>query len=85
MPTIELTRSTPDLSELMERVGAGENFIITREGVPVARLTPTNAAAHTEDRRADVGRVVERMKAFRKNRPAVSYREIREMIEEGRA
>lgn len=40
------------LSELLERVAAGEEFTITRRGQPVARLVPANGQADEARRRA---------------------------------
>jgi len=39
------------LSQLLERVAAGEEFTITRHGHPVARLVPASQAHSIEDRR----------------------------------
>ncbi len=40
MITINLARATARLSELLDKVEAGEEIVITRHGRPVARLSP---------------------------------------------
>jgi prevent-host-death family protein len=40
MQSITLAEATAQLSELMDRVEAGEEVVITRHGRPVARLSP---------------------------------------------
>jgi prevent-host-death family protein len=40
MPTISLAKAKAHLSELIDRVQAGEQVVITRHGRPVARLLP---------------------------------------------
>jgi prevent-host-death family protein len=67
------------LPQLLERVSKGEEFTITRNGKPVARLVPTAQS----DPRADVVAAVEAMKAFRKGR-SLGGQSIRDLIEEGR-
>lgn len=66
------------LSELLDRVAAGERFTITRHGAPVAELTPAVAA-----RRRDVRVVIARIRELGRGRKA-SAKSIRAMIEEGR-
>lgn len=68
------------LSELLERVSAGESFLITRRGVPVARLSPAaptaqplstaEILANARRLRADVG---------------AGQDELRSWVDEGRA
>jgi len=40
MPTYNVHEAKTHLSKLLERVAAGEEVIIARSGVPVARLVP---------------------------------------------
>lgn len=80
MTTIELSEAGAQFTEIVNRAGNGEQFTITRNGVPVARLAPPR----TKGRRS-VHEVIREMREARARRPAVSYEEIRESIEEGRA
>ena len=66
------------LSELLERVRAGERFTITRRGVPVAELTPV-----APEGRTDVRAVIERIRKFRQAH-TTGGRSVRSMINEGR-
>ncbi len=40
MVTVNLVRAKAHLSELLDKVEAGEDVVITRHGRPVARLSP---------------------------------------------
>ena len=42
MDTINLTQAKARLSELLDKVQAGQEIIITRHGRPVARLSPVS-------------------------------------------
>lgn len=66
------------LSKLLERVGKGEQFTITRHGVPVARLVPPDRAAKLSATDA-----VAELKRLRK-RCNLNGLSLRSMIEEGR-
>jgi prevent-host-death family protein len=77
--TIGSFEAKTHLPQLLERVGKGEEFIITKHGKPVARLVPLQATKPKPDVRA----AVEAMKKFRKGR-SLGGVSIREMIEEGR-
>lgn len=67
------------LSELLERVSRGESFVITRRGVPVARLTPAESVAAAPSRD-------ELLAQARQLRASVgaSAAEIRSWVDEGR-
>ncbi|HEX9155231.1 MAG TPA: type II toxin-antitoxin system prevent-host-death family antitoxin [Nitrospira sp.] len=45
------------LSELLEKVEAGEEITITKHGAPVAKLVPVKKAASAEERLAAIGRI----------------------------
>jgi prevent-host-death family protein len=45
------------LSELLEKVEAGEEFTITKHGAPVAKLVPVRRKASTEERSAAIKRI----------------------------
>jgi prevent-host-death family protein len=40
MSTVTLTEAKTHISHLLNRVEAGEEVIITRRGLPIARITP---------------------------------------------
>ena len=58
-----VTEAKAHLSALLARVEGGEEIVITRRGIPVARLSPIRAARHPPDWQA--------VRAFRKSMPAV--------------
>lgn len=66
------------LSELLERVKKGEQFTITKHGVPVAVLRPVEEYKKNNPRDA-----IREIKKFRK-RQTTDDISLREMIEEGR-
>lgn len=45
------------LSELLQKVAAGEEITITRHGIPVARLVPAKTKASAEERLAAIRRI----------------------------
>jgi len=63
------------LSALLERVEAGEEVVITRRGVPVARLVPPSGDDLTE---------ALALLADARSRSAPGPESLRELIEEGR-
>lgn len=68
------------LPQLLDRVANGEEFTITRDGKPVARLVP----AVVEKTRPDVLRVIAELEEFSKGNTLGDGLTIRELIEEGR-
>lgn len=66
------------LPALLERVGRGEEIVITKHGVPIARLVPIE-----QERRRDVRAVIEELKKFRKGH-TLGGLSVRDMINEGR-
>lgn len=66
------------LPKLLDRVAKGEKITITRHGVPVATLQPTNSSIQRP-----VREVIEQLKEFRGGHRLEGL-SIREMIEEGR-
>ena len=67
------------LSELLEKVEAGEEITITKHGSPVAKLVPVKRKASAEERAAAVARL-------RKLRAGLSLKgiKIKDLIAEGR-
>jgi prevent-host-death family protein len=66
------------LPALLERVAKGEEFVITKHGVPIARLVPVD-----QNQQRDVRSVIEELKQFRKGH-ILGGLSVREMINEGR-
>jgi len=66
------------LPALLERVAKGEEIIITKHGVPIARLVPVENKRHR-----DVRSVIEELKIFRKGHTLRGV-SLRDMIHEGR-
>ena len=67
---------------LLERVEAGEDFVITRDGVAVAKLVPTQAPFDREKARAAVEDILKRRALI--DAPALGWEEIKKMRDEGR-
>lgn len=66
------------LPALLERVAKGEEIVITKHGVPIARLVPVE-----QERRRSVRAVIEELKEFR-NGHTLGSLSVRDMINEGR-
>lgn len=66
------------LTKLLDRVAAGERITITKHGVPVATLEPSDPS-----RKAPVKDLIRQLKEFKQGRRLDGI-SIREMIEEGR-
>ncbi len=80
METVGSFEAKTHLSELLERVGQGEEFTITKHGKPVARLVP----AVPSQPKPDVRQIIEELEAFSKGNTLGEGLSIRELIEEGR-
>jgi prevent-host-death family protein len=60
--TVTLREANQGFSRCIREVEAGEEFVITRNGTPVARLSPVNARrVLTPEQRAALERTRERM------------------------
>lgn len=81
METVGAYEVKTHLSGLLRRVEKGESFMITKNGVPVARLLPIE-----ETPQRDVERAIADLLEFRKQRSGrgLSAAEIKELINEGR-
>ncbi len=75
--SVPLAEAKNKLSELVDRVSRGEEFVITRHNAEVARLVPVNRPP-----RQDVGEAIARMRATRKRRRA-TLKEILKWKREG--
>jgi prevent-host-death family protein len=70
--------------ELLERVSKGEEVVITRHDKPVARLVPEGAQRLDQVRRSVEGLRELQQRIRRRSKAALSDREARSAIEEGR-
>ena len=78
MQTIGSYEAKTRLPELPRQVEQGEQFTITRRGVPIARIVGVEDTV--EDRHA----IIERMKAARAQRTSVPVGELLNARDEGR-
>ena len=66
-------------AELLREVENGETIIVTRHGLPIARLSPMEKEAD------DAAAAIEELHRYRReHRPTLEGITIRELIEEGR-
>jgi prevent-host-death family protein len=75
--TITVNVGDADLSELLEKVAAGEDVILVRNGIPVAKLEAVDAIRSEAD-------LVETMIRERAARQPVTQAEIAEWTQTGR-
>ncbi|MUG96365.1 type II toxin-antitoxin system prevent-host-death family antitoxin [Scytonema sp. UIC 10036] len=78
MESIGSYEAKTHLPSLLERVAKGEEFTITKHGVPIARLVPVE-----KEQQRDIRSVIEELKKFRKGH-TLGGLSVREMIDEGR-
>ena len=55
--TVGAYKAKTHLSELLEKVEAGEEITITKHGAPVAKLVPVKKEASAEERAAAIRRI----------------------------
>lgn len=55
--TVDAYEAKTHLSELLEKVEAGEEITITEHGAPVAKLVPIKKEVRADERHAAVGRI----------------------------
>jgi prevent-host-death family protein len=86
LATVPAFEAKTRFGELLDRVIGGEEIIITRHGKPVARIIPEGGRSLEEIRRAAEGLEVlqQEIAAFCAGKPAVSWKEFRCFVEEGR-
>jgi prevent-host-death family protein len=79
MKTVGAYEAKTRFGELLREVENGETIIVTRYGLPVARLSPRERKAD------DVAAAMEEIHRFRReHRPTLGGITLRELIEEGR-
>ena len=85
MATVTAFQAKTRFGELLDRVVRGEEIVITRHEKAVARLVPEGGANLTHTRQAVAElRTVRALMAQRRGFKALSDREIKDAIEEGR-
>jgi len=86
MATIPAFEAKTKFGELLDRVVGGEEIIITRHEKPVARLIPEAGSTLAEVRRAGEGleALQREIAAFRGDKAAISWKEFKSFVEEGR-
>ena len=71
MPTVELAEAESRLSSILDRVEAGESFVITRQGRAVARVSA--AETHISDAKGTKKPVpFEELATFRQSMPRLT-------------
>ncbi len=78
MSTVGAYEAKTHLPQLLKRVAKGERIIITKHGMPVAVLQPTELAKKTLPRKA-----IANLREFRENHTLKGL-SLKQMIEEGR-
>jgi prevent-host-death family protein len=78
MDSVGAYEAKTHLAELLARVRQGERFTITKHGVPVAVLQPTDPGQARE-----LSDVIAEIRSFRRGR-TLDGLSVRELIEEGR-
>jgi len=78
MKTVGTFEAKTHLNELLKRVSKGESIRITRRGIPVAKLVPSE-----DGTRKDLKKVVREIREIRKG-ASLGNLTLRELIDEGR-
>ncbi|HKS76342.1 MAG TPA: type II toxin-antitoxin system prevent-host-death family antitoxin [Terriglobales bacterium] len=77
--TVGAYEAKTHLSELLERVEAGEEITITKHGAPVARLVPARKEPSMEERTAAIERIQKLARGL-----SLGGLKIKDLIREGR-
>ena len=59
---VTATEANRDFSRLLHQVAAGESFVVTSRGKPVARLAPADSGAVTPEQKAARLKALKRMR-----------------------
>lgn len=82
MTEIDVLEAEKNFDALLARVEAGEEIVITRDGVAVAKLVPAQAPFDREVARAAVEDIVKHRAMI--DAPPLGWEEIKKMRDEGR-
>lgn len=77
--TVGAYEAKTHLSELLEKVEAGEEITITKHGTPIAKLVPVKKEASPEERRAAIERIQKLS-----SRLSLGGLKVKDLINEGR-
>lgn len=77
--TVGSDEAKTHLAALLEKVAQGEHIVITRHGVPIAKLVPVSETG----RKLDVQATIQKLRAFRKGN-RLGGLSFRDMIRQGR-
>lgn len=77
--TVGAYEAKTHLSELLEKVEAGQEIIITRHGAPVAKLVPVGRKASAEERLAAIHRIEQLGSGL-----SLNGQKIKDLVREGR-
>ncbi len=80
MKTVGAFEAKTHLSELLKTVSGGEEIIITKHDMPIARLSPYKHKV----KKSDIADIIEKIKKEKKQY-GLKEATIKELIEEGRA
>ncbi len=78
METVGIYEARTRLSEIIDRVGEGKEVVITRHGVPVARIVPVDG-----EKKVAVRDAIAAMDGFGRDK-SLRGLNLKKMIEEGR-
>lgn len=84
MSTVTAFEAKTRFGELLERVAKGEEVVITRHDRPVARLVPEGARRLDDVRRSVEGLRALQQRIRQRSKAALTSREVRAAIDEGR-
>ena len=86
MATVPAFEAKTRFGELLDRVIAGEEIVITRHEKPVARIIPEGGRSLENVRRAAEGleALQQEIADFCAGKPALSWKEFKSFVEEGR-
>jgi prevent-host-death family protein len=79
MHTVGSYEAKTHLPRLLDKVARGQTIVITKRGVPVAKLVPVR-----EERRRSKREVVEALKEYQRTAPPLEGLSSKELIVEGR-
>lgn len=78
MRSIGAYEAKTNLARLLDEVARGETIVITKHGVPVAKLVPPGRE------RQDIGETIDELRTLRRRIEPLGDLTLRELIEDGR-
>lgn len=77
--TLGVDAAKANFSELLEKITQGQEFTITKHGIPIAKLVPVKRKSTSDERRAAIESMREAAKGL-----SLRGLKIRDLINEGR-